>query len=312
MKMNMTWNNIQYMPILIAIVWLLGACHQEDMEAEKDADSSVYLAAAIEEQIVSRVAYELTTPTQEKPLFASIWASSISREYPDKGKNGADGEVALHTSVRFESGNPQLLDAVIYPKKNQENNQYPPVYFIGLYPKSDSWSVEGDSLKASLEFTGKEDVMFAPEIFGHYDISYDDSPEFVFEHLLTLLKVKMIADSVEVKNAWGQIQSMKITTQNRVTIDLSRTYDATCLNYTGDGVELPLYKTGKDEVLAVESAPFDLPYKRSDSDQPEEVAYVLCSPVNDTDQGVEPLAEYMLTIETDRRKVVIPVDLKSF
>jgi len=308
--MNMTWSKMKKVVCIIFLGWFCATCDEESMKQELLEKSNVYLSAAITRPLTSKISYELETPTQEQPLYASVWASDVSCNYPDEGKSGREednGEVAVHTSVRFESGSPQLLDAVIYPQKDVISNLYPSVYFIGLYPKAETWKVDGDSKKAQFRFTGKEDVMFAPEISGNYGIAYENSPEFRFRHLLTLLKVKMIAENEEVMGVWGKIESIRITSHDQVSIDLSKVYDAaSCLTYT-NATTLPFYRKGSDDVFSG----YTLEYRSSELEHPVEVAYVMCSPVVATDKGVAPLAEYTLTIQTDKRRVDLPVDLKK-
>lgn len=295
---------------LIYLIWAIVLFTSCQKSSEGDSSDSIYLSAAVESSKNTKSPYIYTSPTQDAVLHTAIWASSIDRQYKNLGYNGkqGDGSVAIHTSARFESSKPQLLSQAVYPKNAST------VYFVGFYPVS-RWDVNAEGNKAEFTFDGNDDVMFAPQISGAYAQLYENSPVLGFKHLLTWLKIKIIADDELTMKAWGDIQSMKITSKNHVTVDLSKDYVyETCVDYTdaGDGL-FSLYATGSDNVFPPAGG-YTMPYKPAVT-SPQEVAYVLCSPVTASasqvvDGNDVPTAEYTLHIETARRKVSVPIDLK--
>lgn len=225
----------------------LTACQQDVPNVgQTDEDASrIYLSAGIGNSESTRAPYyptngngePLTAPTLEHPLDVTVWASTISGTYPDEDENGTDGTVAIHTNAHFQSGDPQLLGEAIYPKAQVEGGTSKTVYFVGLHPFSDSWTATNDSKDAQFTFSGNEDVMFAPQISGTYNTAFDESPQFHFYHLLTWLRISMVAYLGEdeensttltedekklrrekVSNAWGKIESLTITSKDHVTI----------------------------------------------------------------------------------------------
>lgn len=281
--------------------------------------SRIYLSAGVGGPVVSsRTPYQYEVPTMTQPLDVSVWASTTMGNFENKGENGSYGTVAIHTQAHFQSGAPQLLGQAIYPK-----NDNTPVHFVGFHPKSsdtDKWTLQNNNNSASFTFTGKEDVMFAPQISGAYDTAYENSPTFHFRHLLTWLRIEMIADMDEedvenrkaVAEAWGEIVSMTISSKNQVTVNnLSEdVFNSSNVIFSGEATDMNLYHIGTDVVFPGADSQM-IPYEKL-----TEVAYVLCAPVDgddmqySVDEGKEvKVPEYTLHVKTTKRDVHIPIDL---
>lgn len=288
--------------------------------------SRIYLSAGVGgPDVSSRTPYtgdpteingnQYEVPTMSQPLDVSVWASTTSGSFLNEGKDGSGGTVAIHTQAHFQSGAPQLLGQAIYPK-----NDNTPVYFVGFHPKSDAWTLLDGDNSASYTFTGKEDVMFAPQISGAYDTAYENSPTFYFRHLLTWLRIEMIADMDEedvenrkaVAEAWGEIVSMTISSKNQVTVNnLSEEgFNSSNVIFSGEATDMNLYHTDTDNVFPNAGSQM-IPYEKL-----TEVAYVLCAPVDgvdmqySVDEGRDvKVPEYTLHVKTTKRDVHIPIDL---
>ena len=309
---------------------------QADEEARR-----IYLSAGVGEVVSSRIPYHpskegnVYVPTTSNPLNVSVWASTTSGvfENPYPSLNGSTGVVAIHTEASFQSGAPQLLGEAIYPKEPEGGAPAVPVYFVGLHPKSEtggsSWTSSNDNqdaqfTDAQFTFTGKEDVMFAPQISGTYDTKPEDSPQFHFHHLLTLLRIEMVADKnedniekkEEVSEAWGKIRSLKLLHQpNKLTVSslgaVTSANMASNVAYTKTGDvlgDMDLYHTGTNDVFPNNQNTM-IPTTLT------EVAYVMCAPVTgiykhtvDGEDVHKP--EYTLRIETEERRLDIPIDLR--
>lgn len=333
----------------LASMW---ACTDDvpHMERADEEASRIYLSAGVGEVVSSRTPYhpsqdgDIYVPTTSNPLNVSVWASTTYDvflhkvdELSDKPYDGSgdNDEVAIHTTAYFQSAAPQLLGEAVYPKNDtifngdgtytvETNN----VYFVGLHPKSETggsiWETSNGS-DAMFTFSGKEDVMFAPQISGTYGIEYDDSPRFHFHHLLTLLRIEMVADKGEtetekkenVSAAWGKIRSLKLIQQpNKVTVSnlgsVTKDNMASNVAYTNAGsnpVDMDLYHTGTDAVFPTIQNTDMIPVTQ------QEVAYVMCAPVTgeykhtvDGEDVHKP--EYTLHIVTEKRELNIPIDLR--
>ena len=302
------------------------SCTNDAPEMEQtDEASRIYLSAGIGEVVSSRTPYELTAPTTEHPLNVSVWASTNSGVFQHiTGKNGSDGTVAIHTQAHFQSRTPQLLGEAIYPKEPTEGAQPAPVYFVGFHPQSSTeqpWSATNENQSATFTFTGKEDVMFAPQISGVYNTAFNASPQFDFYHLLTWLRIEMVADKDEndilkkeaIAEAWGKITSLTIKSNNQVTVNsLGQTYadaDETKkeivnnLTFSGE-TAMNFYHTGTDTPFP-KDAGYAIPTALT------EVAYVMCAPVQGVYQRVDvKIPEYTLHLQTEKRELDIPIDLK--
>ncbi len=323
----------------------LTACQQDVPNVEQTDEMSrrIYLSAGIGNSESTRAPYyptngsgtALTAPTLEHPLDVTVWASTTSGVYPNSGQNGNTGTVAIHTDAHFQSGDPQLLGEAIYPKAQVGEETSKTVYFVGLHPLSNqtnSWTATNANKDAQFTFTGKEDVMFAPQISGTYGIAFDNSPQFHFYHLLTWLRISMVAylgedeensttltendkklKREEVSNAWGNITELTLKNQKNI-ITISNLGEATSGNYTShvtfasesSDVPCSLYHAGTDDVFPGTNG-YAIPVNKTDA------AYVMCAPVQgvvkDAEENLVP--EYTLHIVTEHREMDIPLDLKG-
>lgn len=314
---------------------LFAACRKETAEDSAPSAERIYLRATVANRTATRAPYYITAPQREKPLVADVWASTTPYEFKNvPGANGQNNtDVALHTTAKFTNGTGQLLYDAVYPN---QGNTSALVYFVGLHPTGWTTPAAGDPLTgktAACTFTGCEDVMFAPQISGKYAENVDekDWPEFRFHHLLTWLKVRIKADGEAVSEAWGKLKSLKIESKYTVTVDLREKNDKNAaydpakpeerVAFPDDATprtkEFDFYKTGTDQAFVNpgdEKSWYELPY---DDRNVDTVAYVLCAPVDATDEidtgGDGTLAkttEYTLLVETEFRKVEVPVDLR--
>lgn len=293
--------------IICGLCFFLFSC-QKEKTVLSDVSKPIYLRAIVENSVQTRVPYELTEPSAENPLKVAVWASTTPYVFQNLKTNGEDNSsVSLHTTANFTNGSEQLLDDAVYPDKDGTE-----VYFIGLHPVGGWVTPDNGELSgkvATKTFNGSEDVMFAPQISGKYAQNVNTWPTFKFRHLLTWLRVKVNADGEVVANAWGKLKSLKIKSQNSVTVDLNRDYDDNSLSFSGN-TEFDLYKTGTDNVFVDDSKPetwYALPFDA----EAKEVAYVLCAPADATalDTGGNRSTEYTLIVETENRTVEVPIDL---
>lgn len=304
---------------------------------DNHADFEVYAGGT------RRSAYQGTEPEAGNPLNAFVWSSTTSATYPHSNTSGDGSQsngyvVTKHAYAAFYSKSTALDRAgqrgFVFPVNGKVT---PDVYFVGLAPavndepNNDLWTTNASSTQAIFTFHGNEDVMYAPEVSGHYS---GDIPLLHFYHLLTHLRFvfKCEGDTEEAREevsyAWGKIKNIKLVKQNngadnprnKVTIDLSRV--ATSLTqvesrsaFTSTADYLSLYKKGSDvyfpqnpaALVDDESKHVEIPV----SEDGEELAYLLCAPVTATAGTVGALTdEYTLLMNTEKRSnVSIPIDL---
>lgn len=312
---------------ILCCLILLASCEERFRDMKQG--QPIYLSVTIPDAPLAKVPFEGSAPTSSNPLNVSVWASTTPEVFLNRDLDGseADGHlVSIHTYGHFQSGEPQLLSQAIYPPPRRgESGSYvaDPVYFVAMHPQSSGqkvWSTDGEGKIANFTFTGCEDVMFAPQVYGAYDTQAQNqivnvSPELAFEHLLTRISVKMVIvleedeNRLDVQNAWGNVTGMKIQSYdalaggvleglNRVTVDLSK---GTSFDYSSDlsydyvgvgssiGTSMDFYCLGNDSTFP--GAPLLL------TDQVSEVAYVMCAPVEATDAS----HEYVITVTTENR-----------
>lgn len=323
----------RFIYITLAIMWLI-SCQKESLSNSSSVDGApIYLSAITEHSTDTRAPYEYTSPNdgENGVLHAAIWASSFGNDnigytYPNpepplNGKNGVEtnaNQVAIHATADFDSNAPQLLNQAVYPMVGTT------VFFVGLHPQS-GWSVNTDANKANFTFNGSNDVMFAPRIKGQYAQSDDqviNAPQLHFYHLLTWLKVRIKAEDADAISAWGKITKMEISSNTKVEIDLSDKnssasaevsegeFNFSKCEFSTPG-KLSLYKAGSDDEFVTPTNG----YTMSTTSPQDIVAYVLCSPVDAVattvvDSKDVTVPEYTLYIETENRRVELPIDLK--
>ncbi len=302
--------------ITFGLLFLLASCEKKPETSLEGRP--IYLSATLPAASQTKVPYEAGAPTTSDPLHVAVWASTTEKEFKDEDKNGSDAYnhvVAIHTEGHFQSGDPQLLAQAVYPPPREGaigSYTADPVYFVAMHPQN-NWATD-DGTQATYTFKGCEDVMFAPQVSGSYDLQdqsqiVTSTPQLRFEHLLTRFTVKMGIELetgenlLDVKDAWGDITDLKIQSYNidgymenlnKVSVDLSKgegfDYD-TDVAFTGlrDG-SMDFYTLGTDE-----SFPRNGKYQLTD--QIDSVAYVMCAPVTATTAG----PEYVITVTTAKR-----------
>lgn len=226
------------------------AC-QEDADAPSDKQTEdISLSAMVEEvkMVSSRVeenAYTGTVPSADNELNAAVWFSLTSGSYPE-----ADGETAynipVHTGINFRSGTATFPDELTEDKRPKYPTDNSPVYCVGFYPNTGWELVENDPTEATHAITGKQDLMFAPQITGRWDSHFSTQH---YRHLLTWLKVCVCATTAEAGSYWGKLK--KITLRDvptSLTIDLTKKEKETDNEAEFDQEKAVAFSKGKEDV----------------------------------------------------------------
>ena len=299
----------------------------------------IYLQVGTEgDAIAVKSPYTSETPSISKPLAVKVLASTTPYQYPNTGADGTDGTVAVHVDATFTGGEKQLLGGALYPSVEDNGvKTFPDVYFSALYPNIPAegkvWSMEQTdaTYKASYEFDGSEDVMFAPQTSGAYTLegnSEQNVPSLTFKHILTYIRLFVYADNEDIANAWGDIKSISIKNSsdmghgsNKVIVNLSKAVPAPEITPFAESgiVEFQpvqnyvstLYEKGTDkEFLSTDD--YSL-LQDADTYVPKEVAYTLLSPVEamlkDKENDSIYIPEFELDIVTSNRSVTVEIDL---
>ena len=328
--------------ILLFSLLLFVSCEKWGREENHDGRELIYLSARFDAPLGTKVPYDTEdgNPTPDNHLNVDVWASTTENVFlhkegwdgtkdvdanGDKKVDEGERAVSVHTHAFFQSDKPQLLSQAVYPpvrevdgKKVADN-----VYFVGLYPQSAnesaSWTANEDGTAATFVFDGSQDLMFAPEVVGHYNTSDDqtissiNTPTLHFYHLLTRFNVSIGPNLdggvrlFDVQNAWGKVVGLKIQCWdpqgwgygvNSLTVDLTKTIGddtpiddiswAVTLGDHNKELQMDFYKNGSDETF-----PGNDGYALTET---QEVAYVMCAPVT----AVADQDEYVLIIETQK------------
>ena len=311
---------------------MTGCRDDADSPAATDNEGGVITLGTDLGYPTTRAAFSLTTPTASDPLTTLVWGSTTSKNYPNTGLigNSTDGyKVANHVSVTFHSSHAQIAkDKMLFPFHESTADE---VYFVGFSPNtaSDYWTVI-DNRNAKIDIDGSQDVMYAPEVSGHYAGAV---PVLHFYHLLTHLRFIIRCEGAdetardEVAYAWGRIKDIYLTAQrdatvsDKVAVNLSAAASLTevashTMYSNGGSTYLRLYRTGTvstpfaDDPDRLVDDPSTWYTLQSASADGEETAYVLCAPV--TAVSMAGVSEYTLTLNTEKRSnVTVPIDLRT-
>lgn len=182
-----------------------------------------------------------------------------------------------------------------------------PVFLVGLYP-SDVWdgTTTGND-KISRTFTGKEDVMASNEVSTvRNDVIAGPYKSLTFHHLLTRLNLTIKAENQDAINAWGNVTSLKVVSNNKVTVTLG----------TGSATVAPTATFEDDLVVnpfdfyAGETAycttPQTLPLAINN---PTAQSYALVAPLQNSDANTEVIYTIKLTTvnHTSVKEVSVPL-----
>ena len=211
-----------YMALCGAMCW--SAC-SGDADAPSDKQTEdISLSAMVEEvkMVSSRVeenAYTGTVPSADNELNAAVWFSLESGRYPE-AVGETEYNIPVHTGINFRSGTATFPDELTEDKRPKYPTDNSPVYCVGFYPNTDWELVENDPTKATHLITGKQDLMFAPQITGSWNSHFSTQH---YRHLLTWLKVCVCATTAEAGSYWGNLK--KITLKGvpvSLTVDLTK------------------------------------------------------------------------------------------
>lgn len=284
---------------------VLGACQTFDISSR--GKECVELSAVMNDRPETRTAVEGIS----YPFTVAVWASTTTGSYPNVGKDGTAGvsyQVDKHLSATFNQSSTTLNgpdnDGIRYPYQEGGDPVFANVYFVGLYPSS-GWSTASGT-NAAFTFDGSQDAMYAPEVSGNGDPA-TPAPTLAFNHLLTYLRFKIIAESDAAQNAWGRLTSINLIKQNNGASNpmnnLSISLGSSETTFTSSVSELSLYALGSNTVFPVSA--YTIPTSAATP-----AAYVICAPV--TASSTSGTNEYTLSIVTEKRgPVIVGVDLKS-
>lgn len=177
---------------IAATVAAMTACTSESDEIDNviEAPKKIELKAGVME-ITTRAAVE-----QGKGFTGKVIASTTTKDY------------SMPLWTEENAGNISVADggAVTFTPEQYYPADGSIIYMIGVAPQPQTVS----SGSANYTITGDEDIMFAKEISGQKKEETPTSKALEFNHLLTQLKINVIADSQDAINAWGTITSIQV------------------------------------------------------------------------------------------------------
>lgn len=251
---------------ITAMAMLMASCSKQVQDVE---GAPIQLSAAVTDIQASTKAsaepFRGTTPTNDYNLNAKILFSTTPGTYTNTTTD-ATTKIPCHTAIKYTSGSLTYpVDDVRYPTAGG----YADVYCTGLYPITidgnggikDNWKISDDGKTASHPITGTEDIMYAPEISGKWDVPFGSSADKIqhYSHLLTWLKICVCATSSSAAEAWSEITKIEVLSKKDVNINLG----TKAVLFPGETTYLPAYELTEGYKLATTT---------------KELGSVMCSP----------------------------------
>ena len=325
---------MKYFRIYTFLMVVLFTTSCDLLQIEDNDTAKIYVSVSSDNSFgvssTTRVPYKYSVPSSQAELPSLVLVSTESGTYTNnQADDGSDGPVHLHVPATFRGGNVQVLNGPLYNKETSKQGQ---VYFSALSPNptANGWSISNDGKTALFVFNGTQDVMFAPQVSGSYAMANPTGntsayhPELNFKHLLSLINLSIYAETEEVKNAWGKLQSITIRNAHdmgkgatSVNVNLGADYNnGASVSFTPstEDVNMNFYQWGNNEKFPIADG-YVINYKPTNSTDyiPPQVAYVMMAPVEalEHDKIIHSMLapEFDIDIKTEKRSVSLSVDL---
>ncbi|CDB82776.1 predicted protein [Bacteroides clarus CAG:160] len=283
---------------LLAVVTMAGCTQGDVVELVPNENVEIKLtSSAIAAETMTRAPYEGTIGVNGS-LTARVLVSETSGSYTttyanDKMTFTDNGT----TAVGFDT--PKY-----YPADNRA------LYICGLYPFEDWGTPANDECKFT--FNGSQDVMAAGQKSSTKNTSKDGTyPQLTFNHLLTQLVIKAVAEDDAAITAWGNLTDLTLTKvgadnpASAVTVTLST-------GVADEGTAFATLLTAGMSFWVKGAAPetaFTSQTKALTTDG-EEVAYSMVAPL----KNATGTADYTLAVKTANSgstPVTVPVNLRT-
>lgn len=229
--------------ILTILLVSAAACSKTDFQ---ERDRAIRLALSVDDIDVTTRAVEAdpyvgAAFSKEHPFNTDVWftlAPGVYSHDPDQ-----ELSIPVHTTLSHtgSDGTDAMYEGknIMYPLDENQVEQNP-VFCVGFYPANEAKPDENEGMVewnnnnwiqdsqddnvVTHAITGQQDLMFADLMKGNYNTNFGTQE---FKHLLTWVKINVIATSVEAANAWGMVNSLSIEgSKNTVQIKLTDTFGA--------------------------------------------------------------------------------------
>lgn len=207
----------------------------------KKSLSLILVVASLASGCIRNVS-DTTTDNKETPIAVTGRSLGIDTKASFEGEVSASNIITALVPASLTDGDYSTQyalgtmtfgipnEAVGYASDVAGNKNYPAnealtVYLVGLYP-STGWASYGAN--AAISFTGKQDVMAAPQVSTTKTEAINGTfRNLTFEHLLTKLEINVVAENDAAARAWGTIKEIKLvksqanpTFNNTATVNL--------------------------------------------------------------------------------------------
>lgn len=296
---------------------VLVSCSKSEIEPAVIGSDEITLGSSIlNTNVSSRAPYEATTITAADSLVARVLAN-VAGTFT--GTHYCNGTMTFKSAAAATYNKPVTSGNYDFSGVGVST----PLYLCGLYPAA-GWDVTTEAGKASLIFTGKEDVMFAPQVTTTATLVGGGTyGNLAFGHNLTLMKVAFKGDA-DARTAKTRVVGMKLTKvngstiTNKVLLDLASTTTTPIAPvYSGAATTFNCYKLGSDSIAFVGTPTGSAAHTVLENTTGTQQAYVIAPPV--TASATAGTYEYTFTVDYEvevggsftSRTAVIDVDLMN-
>ncbi|MDE7344928.1 MAG: fimbrillin family protein [Alistipes sp.] len=167
--------------------------------------------------ISTRTPFEGSVIDNDHQLEAKVWATTKKGDYSGTMVSGNhiptyNGKFNNTNKMVFTDSDEVGFDTnSMYFPADQDN-----VYLFGLYPYDLVWteSTSSGATSAKTTIDGKSDIMVAPQVQASKSAQQAATPTYptlAFEHMLTKLIVKVVAEDQAAIDGWGNVTDIQLT-----------------------------------------------------------------------------------------------------
>lgn len=202
---------------LLAVAAMASCSKSELAERPVVGDNVEILAKSTALSISTRAPFEGNVIDNTNQLEAKVWATTTKGDYSGTLVSGHhipayNGKFSNTNKMIFTSAGEVGFDTnSMYFPADQDK-----VYLFGLYPYDLVWTESTSSGETSAKTTidGKSDIMVAPQVEASKAAQQAATPTYptlAFEHMLTKLIVKVVAEDQAAIDGWGNVTDIQLT-----------------------------------------------------------------------------------------------------
>lgn len=250
----------QKLIMMLAMAAMATGCSKNDSLMPEPDGHQTPISVKASTRAVETRAPHTDAIAEDTPFTAQVFTTKTKGNYMSTNLY-ASGTITFTGAGAMAYDDPMLSGNRTFPSDGAS------IYLLGVYPCDDQYAGQKwtfSSTAATYKFSGKEDVITAKEVKTTKKADADKGTfeTLEFEHQLTLLEIRVVAETEDATKAWGTLKEVALThnltsTAFKNTISVATSTGSATLASTPTSTGWPVY-TSDD--AAFTSQAFDIPY----------------------------------------------------